>query len=117
MPAVEVHVPLDAVKSWEHEEFSLTKLCELVATHLSCRNDTGSQVDLDPLKDVQAVLLKHNPRNIRPHGYVLIVIEAHPFGDRLRNIQERLEAIKKEFDILGTSVSIRFREVPETHWV
>lgn len=117
MPYVEVHVPIDAATSWEHEESSLTKLSELVATHLSCRDDEGEEVALDPFKDVQGVLIKHRPQNIRPQGSILVVIEAHPFEDRLRNITERLQAIKDEFDCFSTKASIRFREIPEPHWV
>ena len=92
---------------------------EVVARQLSCKNEDGEHLPLDPRTDIDFTIFDElaGPATAK----VIIEIAAFAYLDRMRNLSHRLELIAEWVrDDLGLepgSVSITFIKVEHDCWI
>ena len=122
MPDVLVRMDPDLFDLVEETEAFLARVAEIVATDMSCQDDQGNDLVLDPETQIDCYaewfVATSSPR---VRGLVLMEVGAFNYTDRMDDIQPRLRSIRRKVLALFpvgkiSNVQVTFKPIDENHW-
>ena len=123
MPDVLVRMDPDLFDLVEETEKFLARVADIVATDMSCYDDDGNYLILDPETQIDCYaewfVATSSPR---VRDLVLVEIGAFNYADRMGDIHPRLSSIRRKVLALFpvdeiSNVQVTFKPVDEHHWV
>lgn len=121
MPDVQLYIVEDLSGTSEEDDSFLSFVTEAAATWMSCRDDDGKPVNLDPITQIDLTVIWLAAGVDRVNYKVALVIEAFDYVNRMANMNDRLKGLKtavaEQLEVDPSEISIRFRPTPKEYWV
>lgn len=123
MPDVLVRMNPDLFDDVEETEVFLARVAEVVAQDMSCYDDDGNELVLNPETQVDCYgewfIATSSPR---VRGLVLMEIGAFDYADRMADLKQRERSIRRKVLALFpegkiSNVQVTFKPIDEDHWV
>jgi hypothetical protein len=117
MPDVKLYYPRGQYESSEAKANLMDAVSASVAIALECADYAGEPLNLHAA-EVELTLVPYERACSRRTSQLVVEIVGHDYPDRMRDIDDRLESIKKVLlRDLGYTTSVKYFRIGERCWV
>ncbi len=122
MPDVLVRMNPDLFDDVDETEVFLDAVAQIVAQDMSCRDDAGAALVLNPQTEIDCYGEWFIATSNRVRGLILVEIGAFNYADRMVDMQARLRSIRRRvLQLLPegkiSNVQVTFKPIDPEHWV